>query len=226
MRQRVEAAADNYQHAEAFRARLEQLPCCAMSADGAEAGDPLNVILVGKFDDIATALVRRGFRMDVLDFDNAQRLFGRPPDIVARKAGQAGVPANWLRMWVGPLRYRDQTVVLVQAGRPQGWRYTVREDEELKLNPNVDEVRNLLIQDMLYSSGLDKIAFVTGVGATEPGETRTSLGGADYHTDGLRLVMFLVTRPLSLSDLEVLDWYPLLKLYEIEAARVHDNGEH
>ena len=133
------------------------------------------------------------------------------------KTGQAGVPANWLRMWVAPLRYRGQSILLVQAGRPLGWRYTVHEAEELKLNPNVDEVRNLLIQDMFYSSGLGKVAFVTGVGETEAGEMRASLGDTTYYTDGLRVVLFLVTRPMSLSDVEVLDWYPLLKLREIEA---------
>ena len=207
----------NYQHSEEFRTRLEQLPCCARSADGTEAGDPINVVLVGNFDDIATAFVRRGFRLNRLDFDRAQHLYGRPPDIVARKTGQAGVPANWLRMWVAPLRYRGQSILLVQAGRPLGWRYTVHEAEELKLNPNVDEVRNLRIQDMFYSSGLGKVAFVTGVGETEAGEMRASLGDTTYYTDGLRVVLFLVTRPMSLSDVEVLDWYPLLKLREIEA---------
>lgn len=221
----IEAAIVDYLHADKFRARLEQLPCCAASADGTEAGDPLNVILVGKFTDVATTLVRRGFRIEVLELDKAQRLFGRPPDIVARKTGQAGVPENWLRIWVAPFRYQGQAVFLVQAGRPQGWRFTVREDEDLLLNPNVDEVRNLLIQDLLYSSGLEKIAFVTGVGATESGETRASLGGGSYYTDGLRAVLFMVTRPLSLSDIEVLDWYPLLELREIEAVEEIENGE-
>jgi len=226
LQQLIDLATVNFQHAGRFRARLEQLPCCATSADGSEAGDPLNVILVGEFADVATTLVRRGFRIDVLDFDKAQRLFDRPPDIVTRKTGQAGVPENWLRIWVAPFRYQGQAVFLVQAGRTQGWRFTVREDEEdLILNPNIDEVRNLLIQDLLYSSGLEKIAFVAGVGATEPGETRASLGGGSYLTDGLRAVLFMVTRPLSLSDIEVLDWYPLLKLREIEAIEEIENGE-
>ena len=181
--------------------------------------------VIGAYADVATALVRRGFRLDVLEFDNAQRLFERPPDIVARKTGQGGVPANWLRMWVAPFSFRDQTVFLVQAGRPTGWRLAVREQETLVLNPNVDEVRNLLIQDLLYSSGLEKLAFVTGVGATEPGESRKSLGDTAYHTDGLRAVMFLTTRPLSLSDMEVLDWYPALKLREVEAQSENSRGE-
>jgi hypothetical protein len=87
------------------------------------------------------------------------------------------------------------------------------------LNPNVDEVRNFLIHDLLYSSGLSNIAFVSGVGATRPGELRDSLGGASYHTDGLRAVLFLVTRPLSLSDVQILDWHPYLKLHQTDAVK-------
>jgi hypothetical protein len=215
---------EDIQDVNSFRARLEELPCCATSADGRQAGDPVNVILVGDFADIATALVRRSFRIDVRDLDRAQRLYGRPPDVVARKKGQAGVPANWLRMWLAPFSYQGKSVFLVQAGRRQGWRMQQIEDEDLMLNPRVDEVRNLFIQDLLYSSGLEKLAFVDGVGATEPGEARASLGGAIYQTDGLRAVLFLVTRPLSLSDLEILEWHPYLKQAEIEAVKKSDEA--
>ncbi len=219
----IEAETDDYQDVNEFRARLEQLPCCATSAGGNEAADPLNVILVGEFTDIVTAFVRRGFRMSVLEFDNAQWLFGRPPDIVARKAGQGGVPANWVRMWAVPFRYQGQAVFVVQTGRRQGWRLAEVEEKDMVLNPYVDEVRNFLIQDMVYSSGLQKIAFVSGVGATEPGESRGSVGGGSYQTDGLRTVLFFVTRPLSLSDIEILNWHPALKLREIEAVKEIEN---
>lgn len=215
----------DFQHADRFRASLEELPCCAISEDGDKTGDPINVILVGRLEDIVTALVRRGFRMNALAFDNAQRLFGRPPDIVGRKVGQSHAPANWLRLWIAPMRYQGQTVFMVQAGRPLGWRLDITENTTHILNPNVDEVRNLLIQDMLYSNGLQKLAFVSGVGATEPGETRSSLNDTRYHTDGLRAVLFFVKRPQSLSDVELLDWHPALKLREIKAARENKNGE-
>jgi len=216
-----EVAVD-FQHAERFRANLEQLPCCASSEDGDEAGDPVNVILVGRLEDIATALVRRGFRLDVLAFDNAQRLFSRPPDVVVRKVGQSHAPANWLRIWVAPLRYQGQSVFMVQAGRPLGWRLDITENTQQVLNPKVDEVRNLLAQDLLYSSGLQKLAFVAGVGATEPGETRSSLGDTHYHTDGLRAVLFLAKRPKSLSDVEFLDWHGYLKQREIDATGANE----
>lgn len=225
VRQLIEAAVDDYRDSDNFRAMLEQLPCCAMSADGSEAGDPLNVVMVGKFNDIAAALIRRGFRTNQLDFDSSQQLFGRPPDIVARKTGQAGVPANWLRMWVAPLRYQGQPVFLVQTGRRQGWRFQEVEEMDMVLHPNIDEVRNLLIQDMIYSSGLGKLAFVSGAGTTSTGESRDSPSGASYHTDGLRAVLFFVTRPRALSDLEILDWHPYLKLIEAEAVKEKKNAE-
>ena len=229
----IEAATADYQRADELRTALEQLPCCASSSDGSQAGDPVNVVLVGKIEDIATALIRRGFRSDIKGFDNEQHLFGRQPDFVIRKVGQSAAPVNWLRIWVAPLRYRGKPVFLVQAGRPVGWRLADLEEtddveEQLErrstLNPRVDEVRDLLIEDLLYSGGLAKLAFASGVGATEPGEHRSSLGDNRYQTDGLRAVLFLVTRPLSLSDLELLDWHPLLKQRETNAIQNNDNN--
>lgn len=219
IQQLIEAVTVDYQDADTLRNKLEQLPCCATSTDGKETGDPLNLILVGNLDDIATALVRRGFRASPLGFDNAQWLFGRKPDVVGRKTAMGGMPANWVRIWVAPFRYQGKAVFVAQAGRRQGWRLAEVEDEDMILDPNVDEVRNFLVQDMLYSNGVSKIAYITGVGPTEPGELRDSLGGASYHTDGLRAVLFLVTRPLSLSDIQVLDWYPALRLQEIDAVK-------
>jgi hypothetical protein len=235
-RRLIEAATVDYQHADEFRAALEQLPCCASNADASQAGDPVNVVLVGTIEDIATAVIRRGFRTDKQAFDDEQHLFDRKPDFVVRKVGQDAAPANWLRIWVAPLRYQGKPVFLVQAGRPLGWRFAnLEERDEFEeqhehelaptLNPEIDEVRDLLIEDLLYSGGLEKLAFVAGVGATEPEEYRSSLGDNRYHTDGLRAVMFLVTRPLSLSDLELLDWHPLLKLREIEALENNENKQ-
>ena len=98
------------------------------------------------------------------------------------------------------------------------------EEKDMLLNPRIDEVRNMFIQDLLYSSGLEKLAFVSGVGATKPGGSRDSLGGASYQTDGLRAVLFLVARPLSLSDMEILEWHPYLKQAEIEAVNKSDDA--
>jgi len=218
----IAAQREDLDDADAFRAALERLVCCAVDAKGAESGDPVNVVLVGEFADIGAALVRRGFRSDRLNSDDAQRLFGRPPDTVARKAGQGGVPAHWLRGWVAPLRYRGQPVFVGQVGRPVGGRFAVADGTELVLHPDVDEARNLLVQDMLYSGGLAKLGFVGGSGAADA-RTGGSLAGTAYHTDGLRAVMFFVTRPLALSDIQLLDWVPYLGQREAGVAAEHTN---
>jgi hypothetical protein len=219
----AEAGRDDLHDADAFRAALESAACCATDAKGTGAGDPVNVVMVGEFADIFAALVRRGFRSDRLDFDDAQRLFGRPPDVVLRKAGQGGVPANWLRGWVAPWQYRGQPVFLGQAGRPVGGRFAVADGAELVLHPDVDEARNLLIQDLLYSGGLAELGFVGGVGAAEVTQPRGSLAGNQYYTDGLRAVLFFVTRPLALSDIQLLDWVPYLERRVSGANAEHAN---
>jgi len=215
----TEKTVTDYQDAESLRDRLEQLSCCARSADGKEPGDPINVILVGNLEDISAAVVRRGFRARALEFDNDQRLFGRPPDVVVRKSGPGGVPANWIRAWLAPFRYKGQAVFLAQAGRPIGGRFMQARGSKPMLHPNIDEVRNTLLGDMMYSGGLGKLAFITGVGEADEDKPRPSLGGASYFTDGIRTVMFFVTRPRSISEVEILDWYPIIKLRDEESAR-------
>ena len=221
LHERLAQEVENYHDDETFRARLRELPCCSAGSDGGAAGDPLNLVLVGDFPDIVSAFVRRGYRMDLRDFHAAHRLFERPPDLSARKAGQGGVPANWLRVWLAPFRFQGLPVFVAQTARPQGLRSAESGEDEPRLSPLVDEVRNSLVQDMVYSSGLQKLAFDHGVGATRPGTARVSLDGAAYQTDGLRAVMFFITRPLSLADVEVLDWLPLHRLRE---QREFDDG--
>lgn len=215
--------AENYQDGQSFRTRLEQLPCCASSSDGTTSGDPINVILVGNFEDIGAATVRRGFRITRFAFDNDQYLYGRPPDVVIRKSSQNGAPAIWLRGWAAPFRYQGKAVILAQAGRPIGGRFIKTKASEQMLHPNVDEIRNFLIGDMMYSGGLDKLGFVTGVGKVNRDKPKPSLNGASYYTDGLRVVMFFVTRPRTISDIKILDWYPALKIRERDAVRNNEN---
>ena len=213
----AEATENNYQDTESFRTALEQLPCCASD------GDPANMVFVGNINDIAAALIRRGYRMEQYAPDNQQRIFERPPDLVVRKRGQGGVPANWLRMWVAPLRYLDRPVVLVQSGRPQGGRFAVSDAGEQPLHPNVDESRNLLIQDLMYSGGLGRLGFVRGVGAVPGAPADNTDSDRRYHTDGLRAVLFFVTRPLAISEIEILDWVPILQQREVEATTRNTN---
>jgi hypothetical protein len=196
-------AASDFANSAALRAALERLPCCAVASDGAT---PLNAIFVGDLADIAAALVRRGYRRDALAGDAAHQVFGHGPDVVLRKHAQAGAPSTQLRLWLASLRFEGRSVYLVQVSRPVGGRFAPRGAGDGVPHEDMDEARNLLVQDMMYSGGLAKLAFATGVGPQAPAP------GARYATDGLRAVLFLATRPLSMADVEFLDWAPYLGL--------------
>jgi hypothetical protein len=168
-------------------------------------------VFVGRLADIASAMVHRDYRRDNRSIDRAQQLFGRLPDIELRKHEQGGAPANWIRAWLAPIRFQGRSIYLVQAGRPVSGRFEPRNANDIVLDENVDEARNLLIQDMMYSGGLEKIGFVTGVGQTPVTRPRHTFGDAHYFTDGLRAVLFFATRPLSLNDVEFLHWVPYLE---------------
>lgn len=206
-----ESEVRDYEDLAALRAELERMPCCATSAGPNAPGEPLNVVIIGELADIGAALVRRNYRRDMRDADKVLQVFARRPDVVTRKQGQGSAPSTFLRAWLAPVRFQGRPVYLVQVGRPAGGRFA---EPGARLHPEVDEARNLLIQDMMYSGGLDKLGFVRGSGSgiASPTPAGGPLEGAPYHTDGLRAVMFFAERPLSLSEVDILDWVPFLDL--------------
>ncbi|CAE6739574.1 hypothetical protein R69927_00785 [Paraburkholderia domus] len=206
-----------------LRAALERLPCCASDQHVTASADPLNVIVVGKLEDIGAAMVRRGYHRELRESDLAQWVLGRKPDVVLRKEAQAGAPLTSIRAWLAPIRFNDESVYVAQVGRPVGGRFARRGTGDDVLYADVDEARNFLVQDMTYSSGLEKLGFVNGVGPATQSSPRTTLNGAHYFTDGLRVVMFFVTRPLSFSKVEILDWAPFMELRD-PAVR-EENGD-
>jgi hypothetical protein len=90
-----------------------------------------------------------------------------------------------------------------------GGRFASVDQQSMALHEDVDEARNLLIQDMMYSAGLEKLGLINGVGYASQASPRTTFNGARYHSDGLRAVMFFATRPLTFSDVQILNWEPL-----------------
>lgn len=200
----------DYEDLDALRHALEGLPCCAATADGRQDGEPLNVVLIGHLDDIAAAINRRGYRRDQLALVGSQRLFARPADLTVRKRAQAGASTSRLRIWRTPISYRGEMVFVAQAGRPIGGRFPGEASQGMRLHADVDEVRNELIHDFMYSGGLEKLAFVSGVGAVAVDRPRPLPGGGRYFTDGRRVALFLSTRPRTFADVEILQWEPIL----------------
>ncbi len=224
-----QAREHNIEDEDLLRDRLEQLPCCASTAGGGVQGEPLNFIMIGDLYDIGSAVVRRGYRLGELPVDTLQLFDGRAPDLVMRKSGQGGSTANWIRAWLAPFTYKDQPVVIAQAGRPIGGRFLDPGTADLVLHPDIDEIRDLTIVDLMYSGGLSKLGYVAGIPPVTSTYLREHSDTLAYYTNGLRAVVFIITRPLSLSDVEILDWVPLLDRRVEQAtqqlSRENDDGE-
>jgi len=225
----------NYTDDDAFRAALEALPCCATNKDGSKNGDPLNLVIVGGLDDAFPALVRRGWSPTEQKWSGAIMrmvtsalsgdryvnapvsdlyLFGRAQDLALQKARDNVHQRNHLRLWLSPMRYRGKPVWVGQISRDIGTRLTIHSPTLTthKIDPDVDEARKALAEDMAYSQNLTQLGFVRGVGPAPQGAPSQNLTTDPYYTDGYRQVLVFDRHPTSLSEIEVLPWEKSTKI--------------
>ncbi len=212
-----------------LRALLEQLPCCATNADGTENGDPLNLVLIGARSDLVSAFVRRQWHpteiihaesiwRTVISFLQGSRyryspisplyVYGRPQDGSAQKARSTIHERNHARFWLSPIRFQGKDVWVGQISRDIGIKFTFKSPtiSTHVIDPDVDEARRYLVEDLAYSQALHRIGYVKGVGEVLRDAPRTNLVDDPYYTDGLRVVMFFDSRAYTLSDLDFVDW--------------------
>jgi LssY C-terminus len=222
----------NYTDDAAFRAALEALPCCVTNKDGTRKGDPLNRVVVGGLDDAFPALVRRGWRPSERTWRgsilrmassflagepyayapvSSLYLFGRPQDLALQKARDNIHQRNHLRLWLSPMLYHGKQVWVGQISRDIGSRLTIHSPTLTthKIDPDVDEARAALMEDMAYSQSLAKLGLVDGVGAAARNAPRENLTTDPYFTDGRRSVLVFDRRPISLAEIEILPWIVL-----------------
>ncbi|UCH48766.1 MAG: LssY C-terminal domain-containing protein [Betaproteobacteria bacterium] len=207
-------------------AGLEALPCCATDDSGKENADPLNIALVGHPRQLYYALIRAGwdetetvYRASVLKTIASSLMgkeyryspisslyvFGRRQDAAFQKARANVDQRNHLRIWMTPMRYEGKPVWIGQISRDIGVRLTWKTITTHKIDPDVDETREYLLEDFAYAQSLEKLGYVKGVGAAPYDEPRGNLTGDPYFTDGLRVVLFVAPEPTNISEIEVLD---------------------
>jgi hypothetical protein len=220
-----------------LRQALENLPCCATSKDGSGEGDPLNLIVIGPEDEIWPAFFIRGWDETEAIYGGSTRrmitssLFGkryryspmsplyfqgRPQDVGLQKARKTVDERNHLRLWLSPMRYKGMPVYIGQISRDIGVKLTKKSKTLTthEIDPDVDEARDYLIQDLLESQKVAKLGFVDGVGRAEPENPRYNLTASPYWTDGMRVVFVFTENPVALDEIELFDWKRLYQKYE------------
>ncbi len=211
-------------------AALEALPCCTTDKADQDLGDPLNLVVIGSPADVYYAFIRAGWDetetihgsslwKTAVSFltgseyryspVSALYVFGRPQDVAFQKARDNIHERNHLRLWMSDLRWEGFPVWIGQISRDIGVRFTRRTITTHKIDPDVDETREFLHEDLAYSQALARVGYVGGVGAAAIDEPRGNLTGDPYFTDGHRVVLWVSSRPVALDGIETLDWRPV-----------------
>ena len=208
---------------------LENLPCCTTDKEGKKFGDPLNLVIVGDFSNVASAFARRGWVPAEETYSSAvwktiksyffgsryryspvSSLYfsGRHQDLARQKPRHDIHERNHLRLWYLPMRYDGKPVFIGQISRDIGVRFTSQAWPPIthKIDPDIDEARHSVIEDLLFSYTVSYVGFVKGVGPATPSNPRKNLTGDPYFTDGLRTVIFLDPGPTSLIEIRSLNW--------------------
>lgn len=214
---------------EELKEALEKIPCCTTNSEGTKFGDPLNLVIVGNFPDVAAVFVHREWLPAEETYSTAvwktikSYLFGsryryspvsslyyagRHQDFARQKPRFDIHQRNHLRLWYSPMRYEGKRVFVGQVSRDIGVRYTTKTWPPVthKIDPDVDEARRSVVEDLFFSDTVSRIGFVKGVGQATPSRPRENLTGDPYFTDGLRVVIFLEPGAVSQHQIRFLDW--------------------
>lgn len=210
-----------------FIEALQQLPCCTVDAKGENQGDPLNIVLIGEPTDIYYAVLRAnwdetevvsaasGFKTAMSFITGGEYryspvsslyVFGRDQDIALQRIRENIHERNHFRLWRAPMNFEGVPVWIGQISRDIGVRFTRKTITTHKIDPDVDETREFLLENLAYSEVLAKFAYVGGVGAAPIDEPRANLTGDPYFTDGLRVVMWISPKPSGLQDIKYEAW--------------------
>lgn len=212
-----------------LRNALRSIPCCTQGQNGDVYGDPLNLIIIGNATQLFPPFVRRGWHYSEDNYLGSiwktinSFLFGkhyryspvsplyfegRKQDIALQKARGTIHQRNHMRLWLTEFEYNGKEVWVGQISRDIGVRFTFHSPTFTthKIDPDIDETRTAFIEDMLFSQGVSKIGFVSGVGEKTPEAPGYNLTGDPYYTDGLRAVLEFDSRPNNIEDVRFFDW--------------------
>ncbi len=193
--------------------RLREMPSATTNARARHAGDPVNLVVAGEFETLLSAFVARWDESEVITLStcwktmrsfllgsqyryspvSALYLFGRSQDVALQRSRRSINERLHLRLWITPLRFHGQSVWVGQVSRDIGVRFTTKTWNLTthRVDPDVDEARDYVIEDLLQAGRVDATGYVDGVGRCDPAAPRRNLTGDPYYTDGKRAVILL-----------------------------------
>ena len=215
---------------EELYAVLQTLPCCTARPDGSGKGDPLNLIIIAPeyglypffaagWDETELLTWSSGWKTFVAFFGGKYRYSPMSPlyyngdsqTLGLQKARDTIHERNHLRLWTTPWRYKSDYVLVGTITRDIGVYFTTRvwNLTTHAIDPNVDEARTYLVEDLVTTELVKTYGLVDGIGAATKEDPHRNLMSAPWWTDGRRAVIHFAPRgeQIHMTDLEFFDFF-------------------
>jgi hypothetical protein len=197
----------------ALAQRLRALPAATTNRRGTGSGDPVNLVVIGEFDALLGEFDARWDETELITLATCWKtmhafllgspyryspvsplhLFGRSQDVALQRSRRSINERLHLRLWLTPVRFLGRPVWVGQVSRDIGVRFTSRTWNLTthRIDPEVDEARDYVVEDLLEAERLEAAGYVEGVGACDRAAPRRNLTGDPYFTDGKRAVILV-----------------------------------
>ena len=110
-------------------------------------------------------------------------------------------------VWLTPVRVDGVSVWAAQIKHAIGRRYDIGEHFlGVRLDPDVNDGRNYLLQNLWYSQALAKYAWSVSGKIVSRSEPELDFNGNAWFSDGIRLVMWVSGEPTALTGTKVVHW--------------------
>jgi len=194
---------------------LCEMPAATGNSKDTRLGDPVNLVVVGEFETLLGSFAARWDESEVITLATCWKTtrsfllgshyryspvsalywFGRSQDIALQRSRRSINERLHLRLWLTPLRFQGQSVWVGQVSRDIGVRFTTKTWNLTthRVDPDVDEARDYVIEDLLQAGRIEATGYVDGVGPCDRTSPRRNLTGDPYFTDGKRAVILLST---------------------------------
>ncbi|RKZ48739.1 MAG: hypothetical protein DRQ48_01505 [Gammaproteobacteria bacterium] len=207
---------------------LEKMACCAQSING-QYGDPINIVFVGHLNKVRSALISRQWdvtapvtgsslrrMISAFIFGSRYRyapisplyMFNREHDLAFQKSRAIIDERNHMRLWLAPVTFNGEHVWVAQISRDDGIKLSgrLRPPTTHVIDPDMDDARFYLLQDILQGQEVRQIGFVKGHKPATYDNPHYNAENDFYFTDGLRAVFFMSDEPTKISAVKLLDW--------------------
>ncbi|MGI9534508.1 MAG: LssY C-terminal domain-containing protein [Thermodesulfobacteriota bacterium] len=225
----------NYENENDFIQAVKNLPCCTKNNESNEEVYPINFVFIGDDEDVFSALIRRGWdvtepysdvwrKLDVKKYFSSPLFrtspmenlyyFDRTQDVSLQKSRRKEKGTirqrNEMRIWLSPIKYKGESVWAGSTTRDIGTDVNkFRDFLTKKIDPDLNETRSYLFEDMALSQNVSKIGWIRFLEVTTKENPNINFDEQTWWSDGLVLVLLFDDIPTSISDISFFEWdYP------------------